>query len=69
MKTLALIFFSLIASSLFAQETNPATVTPQKMEWFEDAKLGIFIHDGIYAVNGIAESWSFKNNKSRSFKN
>lgn len=29
--------------------------------WFEDAKLGIFIHYGIYAVKGIAESWSFYN--------
>jgi alpha-L-fucosidase len=27
--------------------------------WFSDAKLGIFIHWGIYAVNGIPESWSF----------
>lgn len=31
------------------------------MEWFGDAKLGIFIHWGIYAVNGIDESWSFFN--------
>ena len=31
------------------------------MEWFEDAKLGIFIHWGIYAVNGIDESWAFYN--------
>lgn len=29
--------------------------------WFQDAKLGIFIHYGIYAVNGISESWSFFN--------
>lgn len=29
--------------------------------WFPDAKLGIFIHYGIYAVNGISESWSFFN--------
>ncbi|WP_336770892.1 alpha-L-fucosidase [Paenibacillus sp. MMO-58] len=29
--------------------------------WFEDAKLGIFIHYGIYAVDGVAESWSFYN--------
>lgn len=29
--------------------------------WFPDAKLGIFIHYGIYAVKGIAESWSFFN--------
>lgn len=27
--------------------------------WFPDAKLGIFIHYGIYAVDGWAESWSF----------
>jgi alpha-L-fucosidase len=32
-----------------------------RMEWFGDAKLGIFIHWGIYAVNGIDESWSFYN--------
>lgn len=32
-------------------------------QWFEQAKLGIFIHYGIYAVNGIAESWSFYNGK------
>jgi alpha-L-fucosidase len=34
-----------------------------KMKWFEEAKLGIFIHWGVYAVNGIAESWSFYNNQ------
>lgn len=31
---------------------------PDKMQWFEDAKLGIFVHWGYYAVNGITESWS-----------
>jgi alpha-L-fucosidase len=31
------------------------------MQWFADAKLGIFIHWGIYSVNGIEESWSFHN--------
>lgn len=29
--------------------------------WFPDAKLGIFIHYGIYAVEGIPESWSMFN--------
>jgi alpha-L-fucosidase len=29
--------------------------------WFPEAKLGIFIHYGIYAVKGISESWSFFN--------
>lgn len=27
-------------------------------EWFRHAKLGIFLHWGIYAVDGITESWS-----------
>jgi len=35
----------------------------QRMQWFADAKLGIFIHWGIYAVNGVDESWSFFNGK------
>ena len=33
----------------------------ERMKWFADAKLGIFIHWGIYAVNGIDESWAFYN--------
>ena len=33
------------------------------MNWFMDAKLGIFIHYGIYAVNGTAESWAFHDNE------
>ncbi len=28
-------------------------------DWFRHAKLGIFMHWGIYAVDGITESWSF----------
>ena len=31
--------------------------------WFEEAKLGIFIHWGIYAVDGTDESWAFFNNE------
>jgi alpha-L-fucosidase len=27
--------------------------------WFADAKLGIFLHYGIYAVDGVPESWAF----------
>ncbi|GMQ64216.1 alpha-L-fucosidase [Vallitalea maricola] len=32
-------------------------------KWFEEARLGIFIHYGIYAVDGVAESWSFYHNR------
>ncbi|MCD7441039.1 alpha-L-fucosidase [Streptomyces lincolnensis] len=27
--------------------------------WFRDAKLGVFVHYGVYAVDGVPESWSF----------
>ena len=27
-------------------------------EWFKQAKLGIFIHWGLYAVEGVPESWT-----------
>lgn len=47
----------------FAQsKISPDSIRP-KMQWFGDAKLGIFIHWGIYSVNGIDESWSFYNKK------
>lgn len=29
-------------------------------EWFKKARLGIFIHYGIYAVEGTMESWAFR---------
>ena len=49
-------------TDLHAQETQAKEqLENKKMEWFKDAKLGIFIHWGIYAVNGIDESWSFFN--------
>ncbi len=47
---------SSIATKAQSVESN------KKMEWFKNAKLGIFIHWGIYSVNGISESWSFYNN-------
>lgn len=34
----------------------------QVPEWFTNAKLGIFIHYGIYAVGDVSESWSFYHN-------
>ena len=32
-----------------------------RLQWFTDAKLGIFIHWGMYAVAGTTESWAFHN--------
>jgi len=61
-KTFLLSCMFLYASvSCFAQsKINPNDIK-DKMQWFADAKLGIFIHAGIYSVDGIGESWSFHN--------
>ncbi len=52
------IFFLLIAATHLQAQTDSS-----KMQWFSDAKLGIFIHWGIYAVDGTSESWAFFNNQ------
>jgi len=46
---------------LFGFQNQAQSLQQEKMQWFGDAKLGIFIHWGIYAVDGIDESWSFYN--------
>jgi alpha-L-fucosidase len=48
----------------FSQKNVDPKEIKDKMQWFADAKLGIFIHAGIYAVDGIDESWSFIIKKS-----
>lgn len=53
----------MIAPQTHAQQKIKTVDIEEKMRWFADAKLGIFIHTGIYAVNGIDESWSFFNKK------
>ena len=58
--------FFLLLAVVFGQATSaqvPAEPLDPKMQWFTDAKLGIFIHWGIYSVKGIDESWSFHNRK------
>jgi alpha-L-fucosidase len=55
-----LLFFFFTVSA--QQKINPESIA-SKMSWFQDAKLGIFIHWGIYAVDGVDESWAFYNKK------
>jgi len=57
-KILLILAVSLLSTQLLSQ----LKTDDKKMQWFADAKLGIFIHWGIYSVNGISESWSFFNN-------
>ncbi|MCX2679764.1 alpha-L-fucosidase [Galbibacter sp. EGI 63066] len=61
MKQIITALLVLISASLFAQNNGVSEENDAKMQWFKDAKLGIFIHWGLYAVNGIDESWSFFN--------
>lgn len=61
LKCLSLIMLLNLAANA-QQKINPDSIR-SKMNWFQDAKLGIFIHWGIYAVNGVDESWAFYNKK------
>lgn len=63
MKKLLTSIFLLTISVHLAQErpTDSIMHNEQKMQWFKNAKLGVFIHWGLYSVNGIDESWSFYN--------
>lgn len=50
-----------LLGGLFA--TNAQCQNPDKMEWFSDAKLGIFVHWGMYSLGNESESWSFYYNR------
>lgn len=58
-RVILLLVGCLLVVSGFARETDKEK--EKRLQWFEDAKLGIFIHWGIYSVNAIDESWSFFN--------
>jgi alpha-L-fucosidase len=64
MKRTLILFLVLATTAKITAQTkvDPASIK-EKMQWFADAKLGIFIHAGIYSVDGIDESWSFHNKK------
>ena len=65
-KISVLLSAALLLSASLSASAQTLSETPEqkarRMEWFDHAKLGIFIHWGIYAVDGVSESWSFYNN-------
>ena len=68
MKKLAQTYFFLAvcllsSRTLYSQHQIKPDSIWKKMQWFADAKLGIFIHWGLYSVDGVDESWSFYNKK------
>ncbi len=62
-KLIFVLLFSLLSLGFTFKTSGqePVIQKEKRMEWFKDARLGIFIHWGIYSVNGIDESWSFYN--------
>lgn len=63
MKKFLFLLFSCLLSLAHAQTPESPEAKAARMQWFKDAKLGIFIHWGIYAVKGTDESWAFYNEK------
>lgn len=61
MRPLHLLLLAVLPPALLRAQ-RPDPVRPA-LQWFQDAKLGIFIHWGIYSVNGTDESWAFYNKK------
>ena len=59
----AMLALLMVGSSAHSQNLVNETQEQKdkRMEWFYKAKLGIFIHWGVYAVKGVSESWSFYN--------
>lgn len=62
MKKLLFISATLILVTVF-NDSFAQTLNEKdgKMQWFADAKLGIFIHWGIYSLGNTSESWEFHN--------
>ncbi len=56
-------FLLLSGVSLFAAEdraTNPRPASSEQMQWFRDAKFGLFIHWGPASISGAEISWGRK---------
>ncbi len=45
----------ILAASLLAQPTRPPLDDQARLEWFKDAKFGVFVHWGAYSVLGRHE--------------
>lgn len=63
MKNSPILITLIIALIIRTLNLNAQHISTQdsKMQWFGDAKLGIFIHWGIYSTGKTSESWAFHN--------
>ena len=67
MKRIVLLSVAALLLAACRQAAPVAGETPEakaaRMEWFSQAKLGIFIHWGIYSRGDWSESWAFHNGR------
>ncbi len=56
-----LFFILLLLAAFINVNGQQDTSHKSKMQWFSNAKLGIFIHWGIYSTGRGSESWEFHN--------
>ncbi len=66
MKKYFLIVFSFFIFNQFCFSQEKYS-KEERLEWFKNAKLGIFMHWGVYSVDGTVESWPL-NNKQMSWE-
>ena len=52
---------TLMVAALFPAKAETPEQKAERMEWFSRAKLGIFIHWGIYSKGDTSESWAIHN--------
>lgn len=57
----AVVLIALLGLLENAQAQHAARDRDERLSWWSRAKLGIFIHWGYYAVEGVSESWSIWN--------
>jgi alpha-L-fucosidase len=57
----SLAMFSCLRLSAVEEARQPVLADKPDMTWFTDARLGIFIHWGIYSEGNGSESWAFRN--------
>ncbi|HUL54733.1 MAG TPA: alpha-L-fucosidase, partial [Opitutaceae bacterium] len=56
------LFALILGASISAAEPAAPVITDRPdMTWFSEARLGIFIHWGIYSEGKGSESWAFHN--------
>ena len=60
-KPIIILFIALFFNPLYSQQQVNTREIESKMQWFADARLGIFIHWGIYSLGNTSESWAFHN--------